>query len=118
MGELSNLVVLTAPTMADISAPSTVYVASPSTGTLYRAFSCLQGGISGADCTWTVTINGVAASGTGTVTASGSAAGTVDMVEYSLMNPPLVNKGDVLGFVSAGESSTTAPAHFSAVIRT
>ncbi|ANW02253.1 hypothetical protein [Bradyrhizobium icense] len=117
MAALSNLVNITA-RLADISAASTAYVASPVTGKLYSASSCLQGGITGSDCTWSMTINGVAvANSTVTVTASGSAAGDVDSIDFGQFDPPLVNKGDTLGFVSAGESSTTAAAQFSAVVR-
>jgi len=118
MAGLSNLVNLNA-RLADISAPSQVYIASPVTGKLYSASSCLQSGITGSDCAWSMTINGVAVSGsTVTVTALGSAAGDVDLIDFGQMAPPLINKGDRLGFVSAGESSTTAAAVFSVVIRT
>ena len=66
-----------------------------------------------------VTVNGSAvADSTVTVTASGSAAGDVDGVEFGRMSPRWVNKGDSIGFVSGGESSTTAVAAFSAAIRT
>ncbi len=105
--------------LADISAPSTAYAVSPFYGALYRAYSCLQGAITGSDCTWSMTINGVAVpNSTVTVTASGSAAGDVDSIEFSRVSPPIVNKGDVIGFVSAGESSTTRAAQFSVLIRT
>lgn len=111
----SNEVVVSA-ALADISAPSSAYVAAPVSGMLVRAYSCLQGAITGADCTWTVEINGVAVTGTATVANASSAAGDVDEVVFSA--PVFVNKGDTIEFVSAGESSTTAIANFSAVIRT
>ncbi|MEH2517799.1 hypothetical protein V1279_003372 [Bradyrhizobium sp. AZCC 1610] len=118
MSALWNLVNIPA-TLADISAPSTVRVASPVTGSLYAAFSCLQGAITGSDCTWSLTINGVAVpNSTVTVAVSGSAAGTVDSIDFGQMAPPQINKGDTLGFVSAGESSTTARVQFSAMVRT
>jgi hypothetical protein len=105
--------------LADISTASTAYAASPFHGALYRAYSCLQGAISGSNCTWSMTVNGVAVpNSTVTVTASGSAAGDVDSVEFSRMNPTVVNKGDTIGFVSAGESSTAAACNFSVLIRT
>jgi hypothetical protein len=117
MAGLHNLVNVSV-ALADISAPSTAYVASPVTGKLYAAFSTLQGAISGSDCTWSMTINGTAVpNSTVTVTASGSAAGDVDYLDFGQMSPPLVNKGDTIGFVSAGESSTTAAARFNAMIR-
>jgi hypothetical protein len=118
MSALANLINVSA-SLADISAASTARVASPVTGNLYTAVSCLQGAITGSDCTWSMTINGTAVpNSTVTVTASGSAAGTVDLIDFGQMDPPLVNKGDTIGFVSAGESSTTAVAQFSVLVRT
>ncbi|MBR1145084.1 hypothetical protein [Bradyrhizobium sp. AUGA SZCCT0431] len=105
--------------LADISTASTARVASPVSGKLYTAVSCLQGAITGSDCTWSMTINGVAVPGsTVTVAVADSAAGTVDLIDFHQMDPPIVNKGDTIGFVSAGESSTTAAVQFSAVVRT
>jgi hypothetical protein len=111
-----NEAIVTSPQMTDISAPGSVYAASPVSGYLVRAYSCIGGAITGADCTWTVEINGTAATGTGTVANASSAAGDVDEVVFS--SPVWVNKGDTIEWVSAGESSTTATAIFSAVIRT
>jgi len=105
--------------LTDISAASTAYAPAPFHGVLHRAYSCLQGAITGSDCTWSMTVNGVAVDdSTVTVTASGSAAGDVDSIEFSRMHPTYVNQGDAIGFVSAGESSTTAAAHFTVLIRT
>lgn len=101
--------------LADISAASTTYAVAPAKGRLVRAYSVLHGAITGADCTWTMTINGTAVTGTATVANSGSAAGDVDSVTFS--GDVRVNEGDALGFVSAGESSTTAIASFFAVIQ-
>jgi hypothetical protein len=100
----------------DMSDAHSQYVAAPVTGNLVRAYSCLQSVITGADATWSMEINGVAATGTATVTNADSAAGTVDEIIFS--NPPGVNKGDTLEFVLGGESSTAAPCTFTAVIRT
>lgn len=102
--------------MADVSSAGSVYVAAPATGKLVRAYSCITNAITGADCTWSMEVNGVAVTGTGTITQSGSAAGDVDEVVYSA--PAGVNKGDTLEFISAGESSTTCITTFTAVIRT
>lgn len=102
--------------MADCSTAGSVYVAAPATGKLVRAYSCITNAITGADCTWSMEVNGVAVTGTGTITQSGSAAGDVDEVVYSA--PAGVNKGDTLEFISAGESSTTCITTFTAVIRT
>jgi hypothetical protein len=101
--------------LADVSAASSVYVAAPCKGRIKRAFSCIQNAITGADCTWSLKINGTAVSNsTVTITQSGSAAGDVDSVEFSA--DIRVNEGDTIEFVSAGESSTTTPTMFCAVI--
>ena len=102
--------------MADVSTAGSVYVAAPASGRLARAYSCINNAITGADCTWTVSINGVAQTGTATITQSGSAAGDVDELVFSA--DIAVQKGDSIAFVSGGESSTTCIANFAAVIRT
>lgn len=102
--------------MADVSTAGSAYVAAPVTGKLVRAYSCINNAITGADCTWTVEINNVAVTGTVTITQSGSAAGDVDEIVFSA--PVYVNKGDLIEFVSAGESSTTCITNFAGVIRT
>lgn len=112
----SNEVVVKATTMTDISAAGSVFAPAPATGKLVRAYSCLGGAISAADCTWSMEVNGTAVTGTATVAYSGSAAGDVDELIFSA--PVNVNKGDTLEFISGGESSTTATADFYAVIRT
>ncbi len=100
----------------DMSDPHSVYVAAPATGSLVRAYSCLTSAITAADATWSIEVNGVAVTGTATVDHASSAAGTVDELIFSA--PVGVNKGDTLEFVLAGESSTAAPANFTAIIRT
>ena len=113
----SNEIVVGSMTMTDVSAPSSTYAACPVRGTLVRAYSVLGGAITGADCTWTVKVNSVACTGTATIANASSAAGDVDSVQ--LTGPATgVRQGDTIEFVSAGESSTTATAHFYAVIRT
>lgn len=101
--------------LADISADTSVSVAAPVSGWLVRAFSCIQGAITSADATWVVEVNGTALTGTVTVANASSAAGDVDYIVYA--NPTWVNVGDTITFNSGGESSTTAIAIFSAVIR-
>jgi hypothetical protein len=49
-----------------------------------------------------------------TVTQSGSAAGDVDIGTPTAAN--YVNEGDVIEFISDGESDTTCPTTFTAVI--
>lgn len=102
--------------MADVSTADSLYLPAPVSGYLVRAYSCIDNAITTADCTWTVEINDVAVTGTGTITQSGSAAGDVDEVIFS--SPAWVNKGDTIEFVSAGESDTTTVTQFTAVIRT
>jgi len=111
----SNEIAVTAQ-MADVSTASSAYVAAPASGRLVRAYSCIANAITGADCTWTVSVNGVAQTGTVTITQSGSAAGDVDEIVFSAAIS--VQKGDTIAFVSAGESSTTCVTNFTAVIRT
>lgn len=111
----SNEIAVTAQ-MADVSTASSAYVAAPASGRLARAYSCIANAITGADCTWTVSVNGVAQTGTVTITQSGSAAGDVDEIVFSASIS--VQKGDTIAFVSAGESSTTCVTNFTAVIRT
>lgn len=101
--------------LADVSAVSNTYIASPWRGRITRAYSCIANAITGADCTWTMTINGTAVTGSSTtITQSGSAAGDVDSCIPTGAN--YVNEGDTIAWVSAGESSTTTPTVFSAVI--
>lgn len=102
--------------LADVSTASTAYVAAPVSGLLVRAYSCINNAITVADCTWTISINGVAVTGTATITQSGSAAGDVDELIYAA--PVMVQKGDKIAFVSAGESTTTCITNFAAVLRT
>lgn len=101
--------------LADVSAASSTFVVAPFRGTIKRAYSVIANAITGADCTWTMTINGTAVTGSSTtITQSGSAAGDMDSCVPTAAN--YVNEGDVIAFVSAGESSTTTPTMFTAVI--
>jgi hypothetical protein len=112
----SNEVIVASPQMADISTAGSVYAAAPCSGMLVRAYLCAQSAISGADCTWTLKINAVAVTGTGTLPVASAAAGQVSEVVFSA--PVFVNKGATVEWVSAGESSTTTIGKFSAVLRT
>jgi hypothetical protein len=38
-------------------------------------------------------------------------------IDFGEMDPPLVNYGDTIGFVSGGQSSTTTAADFSVMIQ-
>lgn len=100
--------------LADVSAASSTFVVAPFRGTIKRGYSAIANAITGADCTWSMKINGTAVTGsTATITQSGSAAGDVDSCVPTGAN--YVNEGDTIEFVSAGESSTTTPTMFTAV---
>lgn len=101
--------------MADLSTAGSAFVAAPAKGRLVRAQSCIYNAITTANATWSIEVNGVAVTGTVTVTQSGSAAGDVDSVEYT--TDVRVNEGDTIEFISGGESDTTTPTMFTAVIR-
>lgn len=101
--------------MTDVSTASSTFIASPFRGTIKRAYSVITNAITGADCTWSLKINGTAVTGsTVTITQSGSAAGDVDTSTPTGAN--YVNEGDTIEIVSAGESSTTTPTNFTVVI--
>jgi hypothetical protein len=112
----NNEMLVSGPNMADISTAGSVYAAAPASGFLVRAYLCAQSAITGADCTWTMEIDGVAVTGTGTLPVASAAAGQVSEVLFS--SPVFVNKGQTIEWVSGGESSTTTIGKFSAVLRT
>ena len=112
----SNEVVIHFPQMADVSATTVVFAPCPVKGKAVRGYSVLGGAISALDATWTLEINGVAATGTCTIANASSAHGDVDSVTFTGAND--VNQGDVLEIVPGGESSTTAVCDFYVVIRT
>ncbi len=101
--------------LADVSAASSTFVTASAKGRLRRVYSVIHNAITGADCTWSVEINDVAVSNsTVTIANSGSAAGDVDGIEFA--GDINVYEGDRIEFKSAGESSTTTPTTFTAVI--
>lgn len=103
--------------LADVSTASSTYQVAPFRGRLKRAYSVITNAITGADCTWTVSVRGGSALKTATITQSGSAAGDVDSVDLGYMGTSnFVDKGDLITFTSAGESSTTCITRFFAVI--
>jgi hypothetical protein len=112
----SNEVVVHFPQMADVSATTVTFAPSPVKGKVVRGYSLLGGAITGADATWTLEINGVAATGTCTIANASSAHGDVDTVTFT--GATNVNQGDKLEIVPGGESSTTAVCDFYVVIRT
>jgi hypothetical protein len=101
--------------LADVSAASSTFVAAPFRGTIKRAYSAISVALTGADCTWSMKINGTAVTGSSTtITQSGSAAGDVDSCTPTAAN--YVNEGDTIEFVSDGASTTTCPTTFVVVI--
>jgi hypothetical protein len=103
--------------MPDISTASSAFAVAPCRGRVVRVYSVLQAAITTADCNWTVEINGTAITGVaGVVAFSAAAAGDVDVAVPTAVSTTYVNEGDTIEFVSAGESSGTAPAMFYAVI--
>jgi hypothetical protein len=112
----SNEVVVKFPQMADVSATTSAFAPAPVGGKIVRGYSVLGGAITSADATWTLEINGVAATGTCTIANASSAAGDVDSVDFT--GDIECNQGDVLEIVPGGESSTTAVCDFYVVIRT
>jgi hypothetical protein len=101
--------------LADLSTASSCFTVAPTRGRIVRAYSTILNAITGADAVWTLEINGTAVTGVSvTVTQSGSAAGDVDVGNPTALN--YVNEGDTIEFISGGESSTTCPTMFYAVI--
>ncbi len=95
-------------TMADISAPSSVFVAIPFRCRLVAGYVTIQNAITGSDSALSGKIAGTAITGfTGTAAVSGSAAGTV----FTMGTPTaanLLNDGDAIELITDGASSTTA----------
>jgi hypothetical protein len=101
--------------LADLSTASSTFVVAPWRGKIVRAYSTIHAAITTTNATWTMEINGTAVTGVSvTVTQSGSAAGDVDIGTPTAAN--YVNEGDVIEFISGGESDTTCPTTFTAVI--
>ena len=94
-------------TMADISAPSSVWVVAPAACTFTKAYVTLNGAITAADSLLTSKIATVAVTG-GTATAAnaGSAAGTVFTLSPTAANT--LTAGQALELITDGASSTTA----------
>lgn len=88
-------------TFADIGTAETLVFVAPVAGFLRKVQTVLQGAITGADDTVTVSIDGVALSPTITITQSGSAAGDVDYAEYYAA----VKEGSRITVATAGSST-------------
>lgn len=90
--------------LADVSAASQVNFVVPRAGFLRKVTTSLGAAITGANSTITVTVDGVAASPTITITQSGSAEGDIDSAEYYIG----VREGAEIEVATDGASSTTA----------
>ena len=100
---------------ADISTTGSAFVVSPWRGKITRAYSVIGAAITSADASWTMEINGVAVTGVSVVVANASSApGDVDIGIPTAAN--YVNEGDTIEFLADGESTTTSPVAFTAVI--
>jgi hypothetical protein len=109
-------------TMADISAPSSAFVAAAFRGKIIGGYVTIQNAITGSDSALTVKIGPAGASGTavtgmtGTAAVSGSAAGTV----FTMATPTGANviaAGDNIECITDGASSTTAIATWTIVVQ-
>jgi hypothetical protein len=99
-----NVVVTTS--IADISTAGQIYVAPGFNGRIRKAFSALNGAITGADSVLTLKINGTAVTGgTMTVANSGSAAGDVDSCTPSGAN--VFDADDAVEIETDGASTGT-----------
>lgn len=93
--------------LADVSTPSSAFVAAPIAGTVSAIYSVLGGAISSGDAALSTEINGVAITGgTWTVAQSGSAAGDRDSATPTAANT--VAAGDTLEVITDGGSTDTA----------
>jgi hypothetical protein len=104
--------------MTDLSTESTTYAVATHRGRVVRAFSIIANPITGADAHWQMKVRGSNVGDEVTVTQNGSAAGDVDSVEFSALGSGnYVSEGDLIEFVSDGDSSTACVTRFTAVIR-
>lgn len=97
--------------IADVGTASTVYFTVPQDGYLREVVTTLHAAITTADDVITVTVDGVAASPTITVTQVGSAAGDVDSGKY---NVP-VKRGSRITIANSGASTGTSPLSYAVV---
>ena len=101
---------------ADVSSAGSGFVYVPFRGKIVKLGSVLHAAITGADAGVITYINSTAITGgSWEITQVGSAIGDVDSVVPTAANR--VVEGDVIKFTADGDSSTTAPATFFAVIQ-
>lgn len=93
--------------LADVSAASSAFVASPVAGRVVKVVSTLQAAITGADSNLTAKVGATGMTGgTWVVANAGSAGGDVDSCTPTALN--IVAKDAMLAVASDGASSTTA----------
>lgn len=102
--------------IADVSTTETVYVPIPYAGTVAKVVSVLEGVITAADATITVSDSSAASMGTLTITQSGSAAGDVDTLSPSSNNT--VTADDYITIASDGGSTGSQKLWLTVVVET
>lgn len=93
--------------LADVSAPSSVYLVIPYDCAITKVSTCLQGAITGANAILTVYNHAGSSMGTITVAFSGSAAGDIDTL--SPVSNNTFTAGERIRIATDGASSTTQP---------
>lgn len=109
-------------TMADISAPSSVFIPVAFRGKIVAAYVAIQNAITTADSALSVKIGPAGATGaavtglTGTAAFTASAAGTVFTLGTPSSTDNVVNAGDNIELITDGASSTTAIATWTVIV--
>ena len=97
-----------------VSSVETVYVPIPFAGTIVKVLTVLEASISSSNSTVTVKNSAGSSMGTLTITASGSAAGDVDILEPTTNNT--VTADSFITVESDGASTNTAKLRFVVVL--
>lgn len=100
--------------LEDVSSVETVYVPIPFAGTIVKVLTVLEASISSANSTVTVKNSAGSSMGTLTITASGSAAGDVDILEPTTNNT--VTADSFITIESNGASTNSAKLRFVVVL--
>lgn len=100
--------------LEDVSSVETVYVPIPFAGTIVKVLTVLEASISSSNSTVTVKNSAGSSMGTLTITASGSAAGDVDILEPTTNNT--VTADSFITVESDGASTNTAKLRFVVVL--
>ncbi len=100
--------------LEDVSSVETVYVPIPFAGTVSKVLTVLEASISSANSTVTVKNSAGSSMGTITITASGSAAGDIDILEPTTNNTVTANS--FITVESDGASTNTAKLRFVVVL--